>query len=197
MPVGARIGLLSVQHRFLCQLAGSKRSGAVDRADQSDLKRRETDIIAHSDMALMVATGQAPQMLRDICSDSGLPLIGPAEAPPKLHVIADGLSGPQKPARAALLYASGTTGQPKGCQLDQVYFLTAGDWYAALPAPYDLRPGKEVMLTSSDVSYECACLFRNGDDYHWWHARPVGQVSSQPVDNAVRNSRPPFSIIWG
>jgi acyl-coenzyme A synthetase/AMP-(fatty) acid ligase len=31
---------------------------------------------------------------------------------------------------AALLYTSGTTGQPKGCILTNTYFLMAGRWYA-------------------------------------------------------------------
>ena len=30
----------------------------------------------------------------------------------------------------ALLYTSGTTGRPKGCMLDNAYFLRAGEWYA-------------------------------------------------------------------
>jgi long-subunit acyl-CoA synthetase (AMP-forming) len=31
---------------------------------------------------------------------------------------------------AALLYTSGTTGNPKGCVLTNTYFLEAGRWYA-------------------------------------------------------------------
>jgi acyl-coenzyme A synthetase/AMP-(fatty) acid ligase len=31
---------------------------------------------------------------------------------------------------AALLYTSGTTGNPKGCILTNTYFLEAGRWYA-------------------------------------------------------------------
>ena len=161
LPVGARIGLylFNTPDFFVNWLAANALGLSIVPLNP-DLKRRETDfIIAHSDMALMVAAGQAPQMLRDICSDSGLPLIGPAEAPPKLHVIADGLSGPHSRCEAALLYTSGTTGQPKGCQLDQVYFLTAGDWYAALPAPYNLRPGKEVMLTPLPMFHMNALAF--------------------------------------
>ena len=161
LPVGARIGLyLFNTPDFFVNWLAANALGLSIVPINPDLKRRETDfIIAHSDMALMVATGQAPQMLRDICSDIGLPLIGPAEAPPKLDVIADGLSGPQSRCEAALLYTSGTTGQPKGCQLDQVYFLTAGDWYAALPAPYNLRPGKEVMLTPLPMFHMNALAF--------------------------------------
>ena len=161
LPVGARIGLyLFNTPDFFVNWLAANALGLSIVPINPDLKRRETDfIIAHSDMALMVANGQAPQILRDICSDSGLPLIGPAEAPPKLHVIADGLSGPQSRCEAALLYTSGTTGQPKGCQLDQVYFLTAGDWYAALPAPYDLRPGEEVMLTPLPMFHMNALAF--------------------------------------
>ena len=149
LPVGARIGLyLFNTPDFFVNWLAANALGLSIVPINPDLKRREAEfIIAHSEMVLMIAAGQAPQMLQDICDESGLPLIGPAEAPPQLQVTAAGLSAPHSRREAALLYTSGTTGQPKGCQLDQVYFLTAGDWYAALPAPYDLRPGKEVMLT--------------------------------------------------
>ena len=60
---------------------------------------------------------------------------------------------------ALIIYTSGTTGQPKGCQLDQVYFLAAGDWYAGLSAPFDLRPGLEVMLTPLPMFHMTALAY--------------------------------------
>ncbi|MCH1483201.1 MAG: AMP-binding protein [Alphaproteobacteria bacterium] len=124
-----------------------------------DLKRREIEyILAHSEMAMMIAAPQAPQMLADTCQTLGLPMIGPHDRMDDMighmAVVADpadpaaGMDdAPASCREAALLYTSGTTGQPKGCQLDQVYFLAAGDWYADLSPPFDLRPGSEVMLT--------------------------------------------------
>jgi len=35
-------------------------------------------------------------------------------------------------SECALLYTSGTTGKPKGCVLDNTYFLLAGEWYATV-----------------------------------------------------------------
>ena len=123
-----------------------------------DLKRREIEyILTHSEMAFVIAAPQAPQLLTDACKALCLPMIGPHDKIEHVKIVSDTAASatddapmdeePASRREAALLYTSGTTGQPKGCQLDQVYFLAAGDWYAGLSAPFDLRPGLEVMLT--------------------------------------------------
>ncbi|WP_315766392.1 MULTISPECIES: ATP-dependent acyl-CoA ligase [unclassified Bradyrhizobium] len=47
----------------------------------------------------------------------------------------------------ALLYTSGTTGQPKGCVLTNTYFLHSGDWYRDVGGSINLREDGERMIT--------------------------------------------------
>jgi acyl-CoA synthetase (AMP-forming)/AMP-acid ligase II len=47
----------------------------------------------------------------------------------------------------ALLYTSGTTGQPKGCVLTNQYFLHSGDWYRDVGGLIDLKADRERMIT--------------------------------------------------
>ncbi|MDU6489410.1 AMP-binding protein, partial [Bradyrhizobium sp.] len=50
-------------------------------------------------------------------------------------------------SECALLYTSGTTGQPKGCVLTNTYYLYSGDWYRDVGGLIDLRTGRERMIT--------------------------------------------------
>ena len=52
---------------------------------------------------------------------------------------------------AALLYTSGTTGQPKGCILTNVYFLHMGRWYAGAGGLCELTLEGERMITPLPV----------------------------------------------
>lgn len=47
----------------------------------------------------------------------------------------------------ALLYTSGTTGQPKGCVLTNVYFLHSGNWYRDVAGLCGLKAEGERMIT--------------------------------------------------
>ena len=47
----------------------------------------------------------------------------------------------------ALLYTSGTTGRPKGCMLDNDYFLSTGAWYRDLGGYCTLDPGADRLIT--------------------------------------------------
>jgi acyl-CoA synthetase (AMP-forming)/AMP-acid ligase II len=56
--------------------------------------------------------------------------------------------GPRADAsECALLYTSGTTGQPKGCLLDDFYFLNVGRRYLELGGLCSVREGEERLIT--------------------------------------------------
>jgi acyl-CoA synthetase (AMP-forming)/AMP-acid ligase II len=74
-------------------------------------------------------------------NDKPAPIVGP---PPKAGL-------PDRNSECALLYTSGTTGQPKGCVLPNEYFLYAGHWYAEAGGLIAIRDGEERLLTPLPV----------------------------------------------
>ena len=59
----------------------------------------------------------------------------------------------------ALLYTSGTTGEPKGCVLPNEYFLRAGRWYAQLGDLASIRVGAERLITPLPMHHMNAMAF--------------------------------------
>ena len=59
----------------------------------------------------------------------------------------------------ALLYTSGTTGRPKGCMLNNAYFLRAGQWYAELGDVCEVRPDAERIATPLPLNHVNAMAF--------------------------------------
>jgi acyl-coenzyme A synthetase/AMP-(fatty) acid ligase len=94
-------------------------------------------------------------------------------------------SSPGPDTECALLYTSGTTGQPKGCCLSNAYFLHAGRWYAELDGVCAVRPGRERIITPLPLNHVNAMAFSamvvltaggclvQLDRFHpktWWHS---------------------------
>lgn len=141
---GVRVGLwLQNRPDFLWHWLALNKLGAGIVPINPDLRRAELEyLVSHSGMAAAVAVPDGAALLSEAVPH--LPVLAPGEAPPP--VISRGLvdSGTE----CALLYTSGTTGRPKGCVLDNRYFLMCGDWYAGLAGEVDVRTDPpERMLT--------------------------------------------------
>ena len=99
-----------------------------------DLKAAELGFIAgHARPCLAVAAGSGIEDLQQASCESGVnfPVIAsdaPLPAPASCEPVMDLSVGPLQ-RESAMLYTSGTTGQPKGCVLANLYFLHAGRWY--------------------------------------------------------------------
>lgn len=117
-----------------------------------DLRRAEIAyLIEHSEPAAAVAI---PARQDDLAAagavfgpdDSPIPPAGPPSA---------------APAEAAMLYTSGTTGNPKGCVLTNAYFTCSGDWYATAGGLCAISEDHERMITPLPVFHmnAMACSF--------------------------------------
>ncbi len=129
----------------------------------ADLRAAELEyLIAHSEVVLVVALAQRHELLRIAALAAGrrLALMADGDTPPQALTAA-----PQAGKRAdelsecALLYTSGTTGRPKGCVLQNRYYLHAARWYAGLGGLAVLQPGRERMLTPLPLVHMNAMAF--------------------------------------
>lgn len=119
-------------------------------------------LIAHSEVALVIAVPAAHARLREAAARSGRAvLVATAEEPlPVLPAPAHAEAVVHTGAReCALLYTSGTTGRPKGCVLSNRYFLKAGQWYATIGGLAALREGQERMLTPLPLTHMNALAY--------------------------------------
>lgn len=152
---GHRVGLL-LQNRpvFLEIWFALNALGASVVPFNPDLRRAELGyVIGHSEMDAAFVLADRRDEIVAAAQDAGNampvmvpgdPILSPARAADRA-VIADDAT------EAALLYTSGTTGQPKGCVLANEYFLHSGDWYRDVGGLIALRTGVERMLTPLPV----------------------------------------------
>ncbi|TWG98282.1 acyl-CoA synthetase (AMP-forming)/AMP-acid ligase II [Mesorhizobium sp. J18] len=133
---GHRVGLL-LQNRpdFLFHWFALNALGASVVPINPDLRAAELEyLIGHSEMVLAVAipsrAGDLKQAAKAI--GSSLEVVTPGQEPPDVSRPANAPASLSRGSECALLYTSGTTGKPKGCVLDNAYFLLAGEWYATI-----------------------------------------------------------------
>ncbi len=115
-----------------------------------DLQAAELDYLSgHAEPVLALATESRVSDLEGASSRSGVnfPVIVPGMDLPRLEGDSDTAAEPSPETEAAMLYTSGTTGNPKGCILSNTYFLNAGDWYATVGGVCALTEDGERMIT--------------------------------------------------
>ncbi len=112
-------------------------------------------MIGHAEPAGAVAIDSRADDLRS-AAEYDLPVFGPADAP-----LAPATEPNAVPGEAAMLYTSGTTGNPKGCVLKNEYFTMSGDWYKTAGGLCTITEDGERMLTPLPVFHmnAMACSF--------------------------------------
>ena len=129
-----------------------------------DLRASELSYITkHAEPVLAVAIPARLDGLRKVIEQTNIPLgtIAPDDTIPTPRP--DGAialrGGDQENTEAALLYTSGTTGQPKGCIMTNAYFLEAGDWYANTGGLCAFETSGERMITPLPIFHMNAMAY--------------------------------------
>lgn len=155
--------LLENRPAFFAIFAALNRLGASIVPINPDLRAAELEyLIGHAEPALIIALSNRQDELRHAASSAGLDVavIGPDDNPAPLRadaLVAEDKEGEQ--CEAAVLYTSGTTGNPKGCVLPNAYFLLAGRWYAELGGIAGLTTGGERMVTPLPIFHMNAMAY--------------------------------------
>ncbi len=160
-----------------------------------DLRASELEyLISHSEIVAALALPARHADLREAAQAKhiDLPLYGPDETPPELAGKPVRAGQPDINSECALLYTSGTTGQPKGCVLPNEYFLYAGHWYAHIGGLIAMQAGCERMLTPLPIfhmnamAYSAMAMVMTGgclivlDRFHprsWWDSVRESQAT--------------------
>ena len=161
---GHRVGLL-LENRpaFLLHWLALNALGVSVVPINAEMRSAELGyLIGHSEIGLAVtlperaadlraAAEQARVRFATMAADDPVPT-APNAPPHAGEPIGEG-------TECALLYTSGTTGRPKGCMLDNAYFLRAGQWYAALDGVCSIRPDAERVITPLPLNHMNAMAF--------------------------------------
>jgi acyl-CoA synthetase (AMP-forming)/AMP-acid ligase II len=160
-----------------------------------DLRSTELQyLIAHSEMAaaIVLPSRQAEVAAAARAAQCATVVMTPDVAPARFAQTAAVSEAAGCDDECAVLYTSGTTGQPKGCVLTNDYFLFTAEWYAGLGGLCAMRPGNERMLTPLPTFHMNAmatsgmtmvalggCLIPL-DRFHpksWWHCVRESQAT--------------------
>ena len=152
---GHRVGLLQQNRPVFLEIWFALNAlGASVVPINPDLRLSELEyIVGHSEMNAAFVLEERREELQMAARNAGrsMPVATETcEVPEPLGGMALPTSG-NSSTECALLYTSGTTGQPKGCVLTNQYFLHCGDWYRDVGGLIDLRVDQERMITPLPV----------------------------------------------
>ncbi|WP_194455069.1 ATP-dependent acyl-CoA ligase [Bradyrhizobium sp. CCBAU 53421] len=148
---GHRVGLLLQNRPVFVELWFALNALGVSVVPiNPDLRVSELEyIIAHSEMNAAFVLAKRRDEVETAARQAGRPI--PVVTENDEIPAPFGGTRPANPgdgaSECALLYTSGTTGQPKGCVLTNTYFLYSGDWYRDVGGLIDLRKDGERMIT--------------------------------------------------
>ncbi|MGJ8569839.1 MAG: AMP-binding protein [Hoeflea sp.] len=162
--------LLENRPEFFVWLLALNRIGASVVPVNPDLRHSELTYMAgHSEPSLIVGIAARCDGLAAAAQEAGLtvPVIAPGDLVPqpgtagpvalRVSEADGGLDG--EAMEAALLYTSGTTGNPKGCILTNTYFLESGRWYAKAGGLCALNEDGERMITPLPIFHMNAMAY--------------------------------------
>jgi acyl-CoA synthetase (AMP-forming)/AMP-acid ligase II len=148
---GHRVGLLLQNRPVFIELWFALNALGVSVVPiNPDLRLSEIEyIIAHSEMNAAFVLADRRDEVETAARQAGRPIpvvTGEGSVPVPLGGARPASTG-DGATECALLYTSGTTGQPKGCVLTNTYFLHSGNWYRDVGGLIDLKMDGERMIT--------------------------------------------------
>ena len=148
---GHRVGLLLENRPVFIEIWLALNSLGVSVVPiNPDLRVAELEYLtAHSAMCLAIVLPERIKDLQLALANAGLsfPLVSSENELPAAAQAIESENTLDSQTECALLYTSGTTGQPKGCILSNEYFLHCGDWYTQAGGLISLHTDAERMLT--------------------------------------------------
>ncbi|UWQ92377.1 AMP-binding protein [Rhodobacteraceae bacterium M382] len=162
---GMRVAvLLENRPEFFLLWLALNRLGASIVPINPDLRAAELEyLIAHAEPALIVtiaprvaelqlAADAAEVSVQAVTPDDRLPR-------PRRKATVAALTEDDMSREAAVLYTSGTTGNPKGCVLSNSYFLEVARWYTSLGGIVSLSTDGERMITPLPIFHMNAMAY--------------------------------------
>ena len=148
---GHRVGLLLQNRPVFIELWFALNALGVSVVPiNPDLRMSELEyIISHSEMNAAFVLAERRTEVETAARQAGRAIaavIDTDAVPPPFGGALAATSG-DGATECALLYTSGTTGQPKGCVLTNIYFLHSGNWYRDVGGLCGLKAEGERMIT--------------------------------------------------